>query len=455
MIYTDLMFFLCLLPFSVLFSFFDRSTEYKNLILIITSLLVFSWGKPFGVCLLFLTSVAEWLIARWIEDGKSKKLLLLVDIAMNLAVFFLFTGKFLHAGIDPFDFEKALASVGIMFYVIRGFSYVYDVSKGKIKAEKNVFCLLTYMCAFFFMPVGPVVRYGEIEPMIRKRSLTLSSMTKGLNSFVYGLGKTVIIAFVLRKIGLAGFNFDEMNFIGCWAGALCMMGYAYFLFTGFCDMSYGLAEIYGFELKKNYRELGVKGIYEGVIKSCGTTMYEFFEEVVEDFGKAFGPFKNILVVLLSGLVAFMFNRSLLFLIIGIIAGIIIVAERTMFKGMLEKTPGVLTFVFTYAISFLLFGGLLSGGVKACAKWFGGLFGIGDKYMLSVAVKYSIINNIFVVAAAFFIVFSPLKNMILNRIKTYEEESVDNFGKISVLKTILTVLLLISCIIVVMAATVKI
>lgn len=455
MIYTDLLFFLCILPFSVLFSFFDRSTEYKNLILVLTSLLIFSWGKPFGVCLLFLTAVAEWLIARWIEKDGARKLPILVDVIMNLFVFFLFTRKFLYLGGDAFGYEKVLGTLGILFYVTRGFAYVYDVSKGKIKAEKNVFCLITYMTAFFFMPTGPVARYGDIEPMIRKRTMTVESITKGLNSFVYGLSKAVIIAPVLRKIGVAGFNFGEINFIGCWTGALAMIGFAYFLFTGFCDMSFGLASIYGFDVKKNCRNLGVNGVYEGVIKSFGTTMFEFFEEVIADFGEEYGFFKNILVVILSALIAFMLHQSLLFLLIGIVVGVLIVLEKTMFKGFIEKAPGVLKFVLTYGISFFLFGGLAAGGVRAFAKWLGALAGIGTKYTLSVAVKYAIINNCFVVLIAALLAFTPLKEKIDAKVQAYSEKSLENYGKVSVIKTILTTLLLIVCIILVASATVKI
>lgn len=454
MVYTDLLFFLCVLPFSVLLSFLDRSTEYKNLILILTSLLVFSWGKPFAVCLLFLTTAAEWIIARWIEknkeNGVKSAVPLFVDIIMNLIVFFIFISNFLYIKEDAFGNSEALASVGVMFYVLRGFSYVYDVYKGKIKAEKNIFCLLTYMCAYFFMPVGPVVRYGDIEPFIRKRSLTVISMNEGLNGFIYGLGKAVIIAPVLKKIGDAGFKLEDI--IGCWTGAVCMLGFAYFLFTGFCDMSWGLSKIYGFEIKKNYRELGAGGVYEGIIKSCGISLYEFFEEIIADLPQIF---RKILIIILSSLTAFMFNQSLLFLLIGCIAGLVIIFEKTRLKEKLMNMPTWIKFIYTYLISFVLFGGLFCVGFKDWGKWFGGLFGIGNKYTLSAAVKYALLNNIFIVFIAFIMVLVPLKNKLIQKAESYTEKSVDNFGKLSIIKTILTALLLIACIIVIASANIQI
>ncbi|MDE6148620.1 MAG: acyltransferase [Ruminococcus sp.] len=454
MVYTDLLFFLCVLPFSVLLSFLDRSTEYKNLILILTSLLVFSWGKPFAVCLLFLTTAAEWIIARWIEKNKENgvktSVPLIVDAIINLIVFFAFTSKFLYINEDAFGFLKALSSVGVMFYVLRGFSYVYDVYKGKIKAEKNIFCLLTYMCAYFFMPVGPVVRYGDMEPSIRKRSLTATSMNEGLNNFIYGLGKSVIIAPVLRKIGDAGLNLEDI--IGCWTGAVCMLGFAYFLFAGFCDMSWGLAKIYGFDFKKNYRNLGVCGVYEGVIKSCGISLYEFFEEIIADLPQ---KYRKIMIIILSALTAIMFNQSLLFLLIGFIVGLVIIFEKTNLKEKLITMPTWIKFIYTYLISFVLFGGLFCDGFKNWGKWFVGLFGISNKYTLSVSVKYAMLNNIFVVIIAVLMILAPLKNKLIQKTERYAEKSVDNYGKLSIIKTILTALLLIACIIVITSANIQI
>lgn len=457
LIYTDLLFFLCLLPFSVLFSFFDRSTEYKNLILVITSLLVFSWGKPFGVCLLFVTAFGEWIIGRWAEkkreNEQSVSTPLLVDIAMNLLVFFLFTGKFLYTEEGAFGFEKILAQQGIMFYVIRGFAYVYDVSKGRIKAEKNVFCLITYMSAYFFMPCGPVARYGDFEPQLRKRSLTIDGITKGLNSFVYGLGKAVIIAPVLKKIAEAGFNFEEINFIGCWAGALSMLGFAYFLFAGFCDMSLGIANIYGFELKKNYRKFTAKGIYDGVVKSFCTSVTDFFEEVVSDFGKKYDFFKYPLIVIISALLSLMLGRSMFFLIVGIIIGIIIILEKTVLNDILIKIPTIFRFLLTYISGFIILGGACSGGFRSFVKWLGALVGIGNKYTLSVAVKYAVLNNIFVVIIAVLMLITPLRKFVAQKIKAYAEKSVDNYGRLSIVRTIFTTLLLMACIIVIVSSTV--
>ena len=151
----------------------------------------------------------------------------------------------------------------------------------------------------------------------------------------------------------------------------------------------------------------------------------------------------------------MFNQSLLFLLIGIIIGFVIILEKTKLNKKLQRMPSWIRFLFTYVISFVLLGGLFSEGLKAWAKWFTGLFGISNIYILSVAVKYELINNIFIVIIAFLMILVPLRKKIIQKTESYSEISVDNYGKISIIKTIFTALIFIACIIVVTSSNIQI
>lgn len=453
MVYSDLLFFLGILPGSVLLSFFDRSTEYKNLILVLTSLVFFSWGKPFWVCLIFMTAVAEWLFGIWIENrsGKNAVLPLLLALAMNIAVFLVFIRHFLYIRSDVFGYSEIFVALGVGFYVLKGFSYILDVFRGKISAEKNVFYLLTYMCAYFLLPTGPVIGYGEIIPQLKKRSLTLKGMNDGLNSFVYGLGKAVIIAPVLKKVGEAGLNFDEINLVGCWVGVAAMLGFGYFVFTGFCDMSRGLGKIYGFDFAKNYSDLKADGIYNGLIKNCNTSLAEFCEDIAPKQNKSL---RYIFVMISAVTAALWYRQSRNFLVVGAIIGVIIILESTLLKGFFEKAPAVIRFIVTYFVGMLVLGGLYFSSFSSYAKWITGLLGMGTKYIQSVAVKDVLLNNIFILVIAFLLVFTPLKNAVKSRAVAYSEKSVEKYGKAHIAQTVLTALLFIVCIIAVASANVK-
>ena len=455
MVYSDLLFILGILPISILASFFDRSTEYKNLILVLTSLIFFSWGKPFAVCLLFLTAIIEWLLGLWIDkiNAKDRKgfLPLIIDIAMNTAVLLIMTKKFLCIGEDAFGFGEIIIPISVSFYVIRGFVYVYDIFKGNIKAEKNVFCLLTYMCTYFFLPTGPVTRYGKIESQIRKRNFTLNKISNGLTAFVCGLSKAVIIAPALKAVGEAGLNSENLTAIGCWAGMSAMLGFLYFLFTGFCDISLGLGRIYGFEFERNYKGLSAKGLYCGILKNINHSLTDFFEEVANGH-KLFAPVFALIAVFLFGC-SNNFNMAAI-IAVGLTAGIIIFFEKTLFKGFFEKAPTVLRLIVTYLLTMIVSGGLMFNSLGEYKNWLMGLIGIGTKGIMGGDMKTALLNNIFVIIAALLLLCTPFVNKIKTKTTEYSMKSIEKYGRISIIKTILTALLLTLCIITIVSANVR-
>ena len=168
MVYSDLIFILGMFPIMTIISLFDRSAEYKNLILIVCSLLFFSWGRPFVFCLIFLSVILDWIFGLIISKNRENKALcgifLVLDIIMNVSLMLIFGQNILYNKVKKLSFDAAILPLGMGYYMLRGISYVYDVFKGNCKAEKNIFCLLTYMVSLHFMLVGPLVRYGDIEP---------------------------------------------------------------------------------------------------------------------------------------------------------------------------------------------------------------------------------------------------------------------------------------------------
>ena len=241
MVYSDLIFILGMFPIMTIISLFDRSAEYKNLILIICSLLFFSWGRPFVFCLIFLSVILDWIFGLIISKNRENKALcrifLVLDIIMNVSLMLIFGQNILYNKVKKLSFDATILPLGMGYYMLRGISYVYDVFKGNCKAEKNIFCLLTYMVSLHFMLVGPLVRYGDIEPQIRHREITGAKLNQGLNKIVFGFGKVVLLAGVFEQIKLAGLNGKEITTLGCWLGMLSFLAQYFFLFTGLSDMA--------------------------------------------------------------------------------------------------------------------------------------------------------------------------------------------------------------------------
>ena len=457
MVYTDLLFFLGILPVSVLLSFFDRSTEYKNLILILTSLVFFSWGRPFAVCIMFLTVFAEWGFGLWIEkqreNDRSGLLPLVLDLVMNAAVLIVVTRRFLYVTDDVFGFAKIIIPLSVGFYVLKGFLYTYGVYCGKAKAEKNVLCLMTYMWAYFLLPVGADVGYAKAAPQIRARKLELVGLSEGLTAFICGLSKVVIIAYPLKKIGEAGIKSEQLSTIGVLAGAAAMVGFAYFLFTGFCDMSYGLGRIYGFDFGRNYAPLTAKGVYGGVLKNTNVLLANLCSDISSRVSKS-SAFKWAATIALTVIAALWYKSSVRFLIVGLLVGIAIVLEKTVLKRFFDNGPLLPRYLLT-VVAGLLIGMIASAeslsGVKSLIS---GLFAVGGGKFITAEFKTVLLNNIFVFAAAFVFICTPFIGKIKAKFTAYSISSTEKYAKASVIKTVATALLLVICVIVVAAANIK-
>lgn len=441
MVYSELIFLLGLFPITAVVTMFDRSAEYKNLILIISSVLFFSWGRPFAFCLIFLSVFADWLLGLAVSRNNERRIaagaFLLADAVMNLGIFLVFSHNYLFDKIDKLSFDAAILPVGIAFYSLRGFSYVYDVFKGHIKAEKNPLCLLTYMVSFHLMLVGPLVRYGEMEPQIRSREITTDKLNTGLNKIFWGLGKVVLLSGVFERIKLAGLNGAEITTIGCWLGMISFFGQYYFLFTGFSDMSKGLGLVGGFVYPDNYRDIDPDGLFTGLVKSFNTTVTEFFAELFGLNRERSKAYTCIAAVLCGGLLSLWYEAKLNFLIVGLAAGALVALEKLVLAKPLSKLPAAVRYIYMGLTSLVIFGGLYFESTYGYKKWLFALLGVNTKYALSVSVKYAVLKNITLIIIAMIIFLPFLKKAVLKITDSIASKGGKCYGFTRIMKTVCT------------------
>lgn len=441
MVYSELIFLLVLFPITAIVTTFDRSTEYKNLILILSSVVFFSWGRPFAFCLIFLSVFADWLLGLAVSKNNGSRalagLFLLIDALMNTGIFLVFSHNYLFDKADRLSFDTAILPLGIAFYSLRGFSYVYDVFKGHIRAEKNPLCLLTYMVSFHLMLVGPLVRYGEIEPQIRKREITTDKLNTGLNKIFLGLGKVVLLAGVFERIKLAGLNGAEITTLGCWLGMISFLGQYYFLFTGFSDMAKGLGLVGGFVYPDNYHDIDSDGLFTGLVKSFNTTVTEFFAELLGLNKEHSKGFTFMAAILCGGLLSLWYEARLNFLIVGLAAGVLIAFEKLVLAKPLSKFPAAVKYIYMALVSMVIFGGLYFESTYGYKKWLFALLGVNTKYTLSVSVKYAVLKNITLIFIAIIIFLPFLKNAVIKLTDSIAAKGGKYYGFIRILKTVCT------------------
>lgn len=272
MVFASLNFLCVFFPLCMLAYFFAKNIKQKNTVLLVFSLVFYAWGEPVYILLLLLMSFCDWLLALLIEQHKSKKkLFLIITCIVNLGIIGIFKyGKFTLLNFQglfgvPEKIPNIILPIGISFYTFQLLSYVIDVYRGDVKAQKKYSIVLLYASLFHQCIAGPIVRYKDIEKQLLKRQPTVNSIHDGINRFCVGLAKKAVIAnmcgklFELFVVSDSVVNTPEaVNVVSqksaasLWLGVLMFSMQIYLDFSAYSDMAIGMGKMIGLEYKENF-----------------------------------------------------------------------------------------------------------------------------------------------------------------------------------------------------------
>ena len=208
-VFSSLVFLFIFFPVTLFFYFIMKNDKAKNIILVIASLIFYSWGEPVWVCLLIFSSVLDYSVSLGIEKYRGKKITKLfvalsVIINLGLLAAFKYSGFFVSTlnGIFRLSLHVPTFSlpIGISFYTFQTMSYSLDVYKGEVKAQKAFINFLRFVSLFPQLIAGPIVKYHDIEEQIENRTVTLEGFSYGVKRFIFGLGKKVILANTFAEV---------------------------------------------------------------------------------------------------------------------------------------------------------------------------------------------------------------------------------------------------------------
>lgn len=446
MLYTDLIFVFAFLPVTVIVSLFDRSAEYKNLILVISSALFFSWGRPAIILLLFLTALFDYLFG--LLAASEKKILriaaLALDCIMNVGTFtvFAYNGLFDRGAVlgkfDFLSFADKLIPIGIAFYTVRGISYVADVFSKRSQPEKNPFCILTYMMSYHFMLAGPAVRYEDIRPEIRKRTVTATELNDGITRFIFGLGKAVLLAPAFGKLMREGLDFSHLTTAGAWLGMLGFFGWLYWIFCGYTDMALGLGLMNGFHYPENMLPLRLKGYVTGMAGSFNNTLFRFFGMNTVYQGE--NPFLYAVTVLLSAVLAGVWYGVRKGTMFGILFfGVFIILEKLFLKKFFDNKPPLLGNFYTLVISLCGFAVMYFDSYWKFRKWVPAI--LGKATASGSGELFGIVKSNWVLIAVGVAAALPLVTDIVKKLAGKLSAGEKGYSAVRVVKTAFTLLVL--------------
>ncbi|MBO5999881.1 MAG: MBOAT family protein [Lachnospiraceae bacterium] len=274
MVFSSLSFLCIFLPVTLIVHYLlpERFVRIRNAFLILMSLVFYSYGEPVYVLLLLLCTVWTYLLTRSIaaldtyKDGtyaRYRKALLAAGVILDFAVL----GVFKYAGFLAGSFVSLFPAagayihipdialpIGISFYTFQSVSYLIDVYRKDLEASKRYSKVLLYVSFFPQLIAGPILRYRDMDRAMDERHIGIDSLSEGMQRFIRGLSKKVLIA---NACGAAVDRVFALNEAALSSPLVILTALAYtfqiyFDFSGYSDMAIGMGRMFGFRFPENF-----------------------------------------------------------------------------------------------------------------------------------------------------------------------------------------------------------
>lgn len=260
MVFSSLTFLCVFFPAVFLLYYLLPSMPAKNTLLIISSLLFYAYGEPVYVLLMAGSASLNYLYGLWIGRAGKKKPVLALAVGTNFLILGIF--KYADMLIDTcnrltgaqFPLIRVSLPIGISFFTFQALSYLIDVYRGQVKAQKNYAHMLLYISFFPQLIAGPIVKYHDIERQISNRTFDLEQTAEGFRRFIVGLSKKVLLSNTAALAADAVFAAElaQVGALAVWIGAVSYLFQIYFDFSGYSDMAIGLGRMFGFTFQENF-----------------------------------------------------------------------------------------------------------------------------------------------------------------------------------------------------------
>ena len=268
MVFSSLFFIFAFLVISYALYAACKGIRAHNTVLLVSSLIFYAWGGPAFVLLLCLEVFVCYVSALMIDmlGAKTRRALVAtwtcVGFCLALLILFKYTGFFLSnvqliTGL-PEIIPAITLPIGISFYTFQLISYVIDVYRGEVEAQKRYTNLLLYASLFHQCIAGPIVRYADVAREIENRTVTLSEAARGVSRFAVGLAKKALLANGCAMIAdsllpsAATTDLSALSSVSLLLGGLCYMLQIYLDFSAYSDMAIGMGLMVGFHYKENF-----------------------------------------------------------------------------------------------------------------------------------------------------------------------------------------------------------
>ena len=348
----------------------NNQNDPKKWFLVAASYLFYSAWNPNYLFILFGSSLGNYLLALWmgsLPDGRSRKWLLALGVAGNLALlgvfkyFNFFVANFVNLlsslGVNVnLPFLEVALPVAISFITFHALSYLIDVYRRELKPTKSLVDILLYISFFPHLVAGPIVRAKDfLSQTVHRSEPENIRLAFAIFLILSGLFKKVIVASYLSTdyVDEIFQNPAAYSSADLW---FAMYGYAlqiYCDFSAYTDIAIGVANLLGYRFPQNfdqpYRALSVQDFWRRWHITLSTWLRDYLYKPLggSHYGIAWTYFALLVTMLLGGL---WHGASWNFVIWGAMHGIALVIERMLGltgKEGVRRLPPVIAWLITF------------------------------------------------------------------------------------------------------------
>ena len=390
MLFSSLTFLLAFLPLVLVLYYINNNRVYRNIILLISSLIFYSWGEPRTIIIMIITIIVNYVMAIMIEEKeKYRKLLFIVTCIFNIGILFFF--KYFNFFVNDVLMLKnvtlnIILPIGISFYTFQILSYVIDVYKKEVVAQRSIINLGAYVTMFPQLIAGPIVRYQTIAKELTERKEHVDDIAEGLRRFIIGLGKKIIIAnqmaIIADKVYLS-IPLHDLNTMFAWIGTIAFALQIYYDFSGYSDMAIGLGKMFGFHFVENFNYPYIATSITDFWRRWHISLSSWFRDYVyiplggSRCSKGRWMLNIMIVWSLTGL---WHGASYNFILWGLYYGVLLMMEKLFFKKYLDKLRGI-NYIITMLIVLVGWVFFNSSSVDQIIYMIRNLFGFNGSFSL--------------------------------------------------------------------------
>lgn len=384
--------------------YFAAPPRWRNLVLLLTSLVFYGWGEPVYLGIMVLSILIDYthglLVERYRSRDKLARWFVAESVILNLGLlgFFKYWDFFAEnlsrlPGITLPALGLPLP-IGISFFTFQTMSYTIDVYRRDAPAQRDIVAFGAYVTMFPQLVAGPIVRYREVAAELKERVNTTADFAAGAGRFTVGLAKKVLLANSIGALWdaeLAAQSAGMLTAFGGWLGIAAYGFQIYFDFSGYSDMAIGMGRMLGFHFPENFARPYTAASVTEFWRRWHISLTTWFREYlyIPLGGSRRGTartVRNIFIVWLC--TGFWHGASWNFILWGLHFFLWLMLEKYLLKDFLQRLPRWLRHAYTLLVVFAGWGIFAMEDLSVCSGYFRVCFGGGalwsavDGYYLS-------------------------------------------------------------------------